>query len=575
MTDRHPRRPMPRVTTFALLVLGCLLFACAGESPAPRETAELVLRGGRIVTLDPQGAEVEALAARGGRLVAVGSRQQIDALIGPSTRVIELAPGQLAIPGLIEGHGHFLGIGDAKIQLDLRSADSWAAVIDQVRLAAAEVDDGVWIRGRGWHQDKWRAAPEQTVAGFPLHDALSAVSPENPVLLTHASGHALLANARAMALAGITADTPDPPGGAIMHDSGGRPTGLFNEGAQDLIHIARSSDSAATSAEDQRRIELASAECLRKGITSFHDAGTPFAALGALRRAAADQALGVRLWVMIRDSVANLEQHLAAAKTSGEYLTIGGIKLSIDGALGSRGAWLLEPYSDRPDTSGHNLVSLQDARRTAELAWQHGYQLGIHAIGDRGNREVLDMYEDFFADQTETADHRWRIEHAQHLHPEDIPRFAALGVTAAFQGIHCTSDGPWVPRRIGDQRAAQGAYMWRALWDSGALLINGTDAPVEDVDPLASFRATVSRRMNNGEVFFGAQVLSREEALATYTKNAARAVFEEADKGTLEVGKLADITVLSQDLLSVPEEQLADTQVLFTIVGGKMAYSQE
>jgi predicted amidohydrolase YtcJ len=395
------------------------------------------------------------------------------------------------------------------------------------------------------------------------------------VLLTHASGHALMANAVAMQVAGINGETPDPPGGQILRSAEGLPTGLFNETAMALIHQARSAVAENEAAEGRRMIELASAECLAKGVTSFQDAGSSFEQVDQLREAASDGALGVRLWVMIRDSNERLAEKLASYKIRGEagnFFSVGGIKVSIDGALGSRGAWLLEPYSDEPDTSGLNLVSLEETEETARLAMQHGFQLCIHAIGDRGNREILELYERAFAAQPERKDLRWRIEHAQHLQPSDIPRFAELAVTASIQGVHCTSDGSWVPQRIGAARAEEGAYVWRKLIDSGAMVINGTDVPVEDVSPIASFYASVSRRLASGETFYPEQRMSRMEALASYTKNAAWAVFEEDLKGTLETGKLADVTVLSKDILEIPEEEIPLTEVLYTIVDGKVAY---
>ncbi len=582
---RRPRFPLSAVlTAFRLflrqsrpvLLVALLAVAACSSPPAPPagEVADLVLLGGKIVTMEEGAGVVEALAAKGGRIVALGSRSEVEAMVGESTEVIEL-DGRLAIPGFIESHGHFLGLGDARIQLDLRTAASWEEVVEQVAEAAAAASPGQWIRGRGWHQSKWSQAPAEAVQGFPVHQSLSAASPDNPVLLTHASGHALMANEAAMALAGIDETTPDPSGGQILRAASGAATGLFNETAQGLIQAARAADGDGASAEAVRMIELASQECLAKGVTSFQDAGSSFEAVDLLRQAANDGSLGVRLWVMIRDQNERLAERLASYRIRGEagdFFSVGGIKVSIDGALGSRGAWLLEPYSDEPSTSGLNLVSLEETAKTAALALEHDFQLCIHAIGDRGNREILDLYERTFAANPEKTDLRWRIEHAQHLALEDIPRFAELGVIASVQGVHCTSDGPWVPERLGDLRSEEGAYVWRKLIESGAHLINGTDVPVEDVSPIASFYASVSRRMASGETFYPDQVMTRMEALASYTKNAAWAVFEEDLKGTLAVGKLADIAVLSRDILEVPEEDIPGTEILYTIVDGKVAY---
>ena len=568
--------------TATALLLACLtaagLTACGpGTSEPEVPPADLVLLGGKIVTVDDAGRVVEALAARGGKIVALGTRAEVEPHAGDGTEVIELE-GRLAIPGFIEGHGHFLSLGDSRIQLDLTTAGNWNGIVDQVAAAAAAAAPGEWIRGRGWHQDKWDAAPEPAVEGFPVHDSLSAVSPDNPVHLTHASGHALFANAKAMELAGIGSATADPPGGEILRDAKGRATGLFRETAEDLIHRARSADGVTPPEELRRMARLASDECLAKGVTSFQDAGSDFGEIEFLRGLADEGALGVRLWMMIRDSNEALRENLAAAKTSAGdngHFAVGGIKLSIDGALGARGAWLLEPYSDSPESTGLNLVPLDVAVETAELAIEHGVQLCIHAIGDRGNREVLDLFEATFAAHPDKTDLRWRVEHAQHLHLAEIPRFAELGVIASMQSVHCTSDGPWVPDRLGEQRSEEGAYVWRKLIESGATVMNGTDVPVEDVDPIANFHSAVTRLMRTGEAFYPDQVMSREEALASYTKHAAYGAFEESIKGTLEVGKLADVVVLSKDILTVPEDEISGARVLYTIVGGEVAYRAE
>lgn len=564
--------------TLAILPLTILLLTtltavgCTPSPQVPEDAADLVLVNGKIVTLDGDSPEVEALAAKDGRIVAVGSRADVEPLIGDATEVIDLE-GRLAIPGFIEGHGHFTGIGNAKLQLNLRETQSWGDVVAMVEAAAAQAQPGEWIRGRGWHQDKWNAVPEPNVEGFPLHDSLSAVSPDNPVMLTHASGHAAFVNVKAMELAGIDGSTVAPEGGDILKDAQGEPIGLLRETAEDLMSKVRSSD--PTPEEMQKVVELASEECLSKGITSFQDAGSSFETIDFLKKAADDGSLGVRLWIMVLGSEDDLDSKVASYRTdnyANHRLAVGGIKLWLDGALGSRGAWLLEPYSDSAGSTGLNTFPLDRTREIATLSAQHDYQLCIHAIGDRANREVLDIYDETYKAHPDKKDLRWRIEHAQHLDPEDIPRFAEIGVIASMQAVHCTSDGPWVPDRIGDQRAEDGAYVWRKLLESGARIVNGTDAPVEDVSPLASYYAAVTRLMNNGEVFYGDQVMDRTQALRSYTLDAAYAVFQENLKGSLEVGKLADITVLSRDILTVPAEQIPQTEVVYTIVDGRVAY---
>ena len=567
---------MARGTLATLLVL-TLVTACAPSGDPPdksADAADLVLVNGNVVTLDAADTEAEALAAKDGRIVAVGSRADVEPLIGEATRVLDLE-GRLAIPGFIEGHAHFMSVGDAKLQLNLAQAQTWDDVVAMVADTVAEAEPGEWIRGRGWHQDKWTARPKPNVDGFPVHDSLSAVSPENPVLLVHASGHAAFVNAKAMELAGIDASTEAPEGGEVLKDAAGRPTGLLNETAEELVYKARPQE--ATPEELRKTVQLASEECLSKGITSFQDAGSSFATIDFLKQAADEDLLGVRLWIMVLASEEELDTKLAAYRTDNyadHRLAVGGIKIWIDGALGSRGAWLLEPYSDLPDSTGLNTFPIDRTREVATLAAENDYQLCIHAIGDRANREVLDIYAETFAAHPEKTDRRWRIEHAQHIDPADVPRFKELGVIASMQAVHCTSDGPWVPDRLGEARSEAGAYVWRKLLDSGARIVNGTDAPVEDVSPIASYYAAVTRRMNNGEVFYGDQVMTRKEALRSYTLDGAYGVFQENEKGSLEVGKLADVTVLSKDILSVPEEEIPDTEVIYTIVGGEVAYTK-
>ena len=540
-----------------------------------------MLRGGRVVTVAASPVAAEAVAVQGSRIAAVGSNAEIDAWVGPATRVIELE-GRLLVPGFIEGHGHFLGLGEALTILDLTTAQSWDEIVARVAAAAEAAAPGEWIRGRGWHQEKWSRTPEPAVEGAPVHASLSAVSPDNPVLLTHASGHAAFANARALALAGLDRDSADPQGGELVRDGAGELTGLLRESAQREVGAAFAAargnrSEEALRAERRRLVELAAAEALRHGVTSFQDAGSSFAVVELLRDLEDERALPLRLYVMLRPSDEDLAdpglgQRLAAVRSvagDDDYLAVRAIKQVVDGALGSHGAWLLEPYADLARSSGLNLQPLESLRRLAELALEHGYQLNTHAIGDRANREMLDLYEAVARGRT---DLRWRIEHAQHLHPDDVPRFARLGVIASMQGVHCTSDGPWVLRRLGEERARNGAYLWRSLLDSGAIVVNGTDVPVEDIDLIAGFHASVTRRQANGEAFFPAQRMTREEALRSYTAAAAYAAFEEDRKGSIEAGKLADLVVLSRDILAVPEDEIRDARADLTIVGGVVRY---
>lgn len=555
--------------TRTLTGLALVLFSCLAHAQPP---ADLVLRNGKIVTVDDARPEARALAARGGVLVAVGSDQEVAPFIGPSTRVIDLA-GALAVPGFIEGHGHFMGIGDAEMRLKLGTARSWEEIVKAVGNAAEESEPGVWIEGRGWHQEKWDSVPEGSVDGVPTHHELTKASPENPVVLEHASGHGVFVNQKAMELSNIDRKTPDPPGGTIVKDPNGNPTGFLRERAQELVRVPRD----FVESRERKKVELAAKECLSKGVTSFQDAGSSFATIDLFKKLAQEGALDLRLWVMIAEPNDELALALPLYKmvNVGDHrLTVRAIKKMIDGALGSHGAWLLEPYSDKPETEGLNTQTPEEISRTAELALRHGFQLCVHAIGDRGNRETLDLFEAAFTDHPQNPDRRFRIEHSQHLNPADIPRFGKLGVIASMQGVHATSDGPWVVPKLGEKRAREGAYVWRSLLDSGAVVSNGTDAPVEDVDPIASFYASVTRRMANGQAFHPEQRMTREEALRSYTLSAAYAAFEEDIKGSLTVGKLADVTVLSKDILLVPEEQIRDAKVLYTIVGGEVKYEK-
>ena len=554
-------------TFLAVLVLGTVA-ACA---PAP-EPADLVITGGRIVTMDPDRPEVEAIAARGQELVAVGSADEVAELIGDATEVIEL-DGALAVPGLIEGHGHFAGLGRSKMILDLTTVASFDEIVDMVAAAVSEADEGEWIMGRGWHQEKWSAIPEPNVSGLPYHDRMSEVSPANPVVLVHASGHASLVNAAALEIAGIGDDTPDPDGGEIVRDAGGRAIGVLRETAEELVaaHHADEPDEATV----RRMIELATRECLANGITSFHDAGSSFSLVELLGSMAEEGELGLRLWVMLSEDNESLAAKLPGYRVhrvGGGYLTVGGIKRWVDGALGSHGAWLLEPYTDLPTSTGLNIVTIEELTETARLALEHDLQLCSHAIGDRANRVTIDVYEAAYETVPEPRDLRWRVEHAQHLHPDDIARFSELGIVAAMQPTHCTSDGPWVPVRLGDERARTGAYVWRDLFETGAVIASGTDVPVEPVDTMPSFHAAVTRKMADGSAFYPAQVMTRMEALRARTMGAAFAAFEDDVKGSLEVGKFADVTVLSRDILEIPEEEILGTEVLYTVVGGVVRY---
>jgi predicted amidohydrolase YtcJ len=547
-----------------------------------QSAADVILRNGKIVTADPAQPEAHAIAIRNGLIIAVGSEAEAAKLKGPATRVIDLQ-GKLAIPGFIEGHGHFMGVGEAQINLKLSTARNWDDLVAMVAAAAKTAQPGAWIMGRGFHQSKWDKAPQPNVQGFPVHSELSKVSPNNPVWLQHASGHASMVNAAALKAAEITARTPNPPGGEILKDANGQPTGLLNERAQGLLRPAYAAylskrSPAEAEADARRKIALAAKECVTNGITTFEDAGSSFETVDLVKRVAAEGKLDLRLWMMLNEPNAKLKQDIERYRLqdfANYHLTVRAIKRVADGALGSRGAWMLEPYSDLPSSTGLNTEKMETVRETAEIAIAHGFQLCVHAIGDRTNREVLNVYEAAFAAYRDKHDLRWRIEHAQHINPADIPRFGKLGVIAAMQAIHCTSDAPFVIARLGEKRAEEGAYVWRSLLDSGAVVGNGTDAPVEEVNPIACYYAAVTRKTKDGLLFFPKQCMTRMEALKSYTLSNAFAAFEDDQKGSLIAGKLADITVLSRDILTVSADEIPDTHVVYTIVGGKVVYQAQ
>ncbi len=585
-------------TWVSLSILTALLGGCDAPSKTPTPPvvfADMVLHNGVVATVDDAFGNVEAIATKGHEIIAVGSSEEISAYINADTQVIDLA-GRMAMPGFIEGHGHFMSLGRSKQILDLTDITHWQQAVSRVAAAVDSAAPGEWIFGRGWHQDKWEQIPEDAIDGVPLNNTLNLISPNNPVLLGHASGHAAFANDAALQAAGITDATADPEGGTILRAENGRATGLLRETAQRLVASAGAEYESQRSDEEVERLKreqvfLASSEALANGVTSFQDAGADFATIDFFKQLESEGALPIRLYVMVRgESNAQMEKRLPAYLMPAEendFLTVRSIKRQLDGALGAHGAWLLEPYVDLPFTSGLVLETVEDIEETARLAVKYGYQVNTHAIGDRANRETLDLYQRVFTSaqnsmqepsanttQHSVQDLRWRVEHAQHIDPLDVPRFGELGVIAAIQGVHCTSDGPWVPSRLGEVRTKLTSYPWRDLIDTGAVVANGTDVPVEAIDPIASFYASVSRMTNSGEKFYPEQAMTRAEALASYTINNAYAAFEEAHKGSLTPGKLADIVVLSQNILSVDEAQIANTEVDMTIVAGQVRYAR-
>jgi len=565
-------------------VAACSAVALVVTAPLARAQAraDLVLVNGAVVTVDASRPRAEAVAVRGDRIVAVGTNAEVRRLAGPTTRVVDLQ-GRLLIPGFIEGHGHYTGLGESKLVLDLTTAATWDDIVALVGTAAKAARAGEWIVGRGWHQEKWARTPQPNVQGVPLHASLDAVSGDHPVILTHASGHAGFANGRALALAGITRTTADPDGGEIVKDAGGEPTGFLKETAQRAVGAAHARDDRTSAADREAHfrqvVQLAGEDALRQGVTSFHDAGANFATIDGYKKLADEGKLPVRLYVMVRrESNARMDSLLPSYRMQGygnQFLTVRSIKRQVDGALGPRGAWLLEPYTDLPTSSGLALENPADIEETARIAIKHGFQVNTHAIGDRANREVLDIYERTFKANPGKTDLRWRDEHAQHIAPSDIARFKRLGVIASMQGIHTISDGPWVAKRLGAERARLTSYPWRALWDAGVVITNGTDVPVEKIDPIPSFWGSVARKTSDGSVFLPEQRVTREEGLRAYTINNAFAAFEEQEKGSISIGKLADLVVLTKNIMTVPEDEIPTARVAMTILGGKVVYERK
>jgi predicted amidohydrolase YtcJ len=488
--------------------------------------------------------------------------------------------GKTLVPGFIEGHAHMIDLGYSEMNLKLAEATTYEDMIKMVAAAVANAKPGEWIVGKGWHQDKWLTKPLPMVQGFPVHQELSEISPDNPVFLEHASGHAALANARAMQLAGVlpldreTRANLSVEGGEIIRDENGNPTGLFNENALELV-------SNLIPRDDARALQLALQACLKNGITSFHDAGAKREHIKLFKEFKAQQKLVPSLYVMLtgfdRDLVHEYFRKGPEIDPEG-ILTIRSVKLNCDGALGSRGAWLLEEYTDQKGNYGMPTLSMDTVLKTSQLALNAGFQVCSHAIGDRANREILDRYETAFRENpTKSADHRFRIEHAQHLAPSDIERFGTLKVIPAMQAIHMSSDRPWAIERLGQKRIEEGAYMWESLLKSGARIVNGTDAPVEPLNPIACFYASVTRKTLKKEPPEGYEPkerMTREQALRSYTLDAAYGAFEENLKGSIDPGKLANFTVLSKDIMTVPEDQILEADVVMTIVNGTVHYKK-
>jgi predicted amidohydrolase YtcJ len=534
--------------------------------------ADTLLVSGTIYTADDTNTQVEAVVIEDGRFTFVGDLATAQSKAGEDHRHIALGTAT-AYPGFIESHGHLSSLGEAITNLDLNGVDSYQTIVGMVADAAAKASPGQVIKGRGWHQSKWSKEPSVTVDGFPTHRSLSEVSPNNPVFLGHANGHTALVNQAAMDALNLTYNTPTPDGGVIVKDGKGDPTGILHENAIDLAY----SLTALSKESSMVAILAAQTHAFQWGITNFHDAGAGSTDIEAQLALDESKQLKLRVYTMISAQDEALTDYWLARPPliadDNSRLTIRSFKAVMDGALGSRTAWLHQPYTDDPGTSG---VQTFDESRLVEIMNRsntHGWQINTHAIGDKANTVVLDAIDE--ASLTE-RDHRSRIEHSQHLLSSDIDRFSSLGVIASIQAIHMSSDRPWAIDRLGKERIESGAYIWRDLLNAGVHIANGTDVPVEPINPVANFYASVARKTLKGlpaEGYEIGQKLSRQETLKSMTLWNAYAAFEEAEVGSISVGKRADMTVTDQNLMTVDETMILATKPVMTIVGGEVLFS--
>lgn len=565
---RELTRAMTPVGLAFLLYAGDAAGADAGAVAPPPTRADLVLHHGHVLTMtDPEPVPAPtAVAITAGRIVYVGDDPGALALVDAGTQVIDVGGGTV-IPGFIDSHCHLYGLGKSLAQLELRGTTSPGQIVRMVADAVAAAPGDGWFEGRNWDQNDW------AVQEYPDRALLDAVTGRRPTLLRRVDGHAAWANSEALRHAGITAGTPDPAGGAIVRDALGEPTGILIDNAVSLVTavIPEPDD-----AEVRRRLELASAHCLELGVTGVHDAGISWPHAGIMRAMAADDALGVRVYGMYTDDPATLAPALAAGPmaTADGRLVLRAVKLYADGALGSRGALLLRDYADQPGHRGLPVTGADHMREVMRTMGAAGFQICTHAIGDAGNREVLDLYEQVLG-ELKPRDARWRVEHAQILDPADIPRFAKLGVVAAMQPVHCTSDMDWIDERLGDDRLA-GAYAWQSLLKTGAHLCFGTDFPVEKVEPLEGLYAARTRMHPDGTPIGGwrpEEAVDGRTALWLYTAGGAWAAFQERELGVVARGMRADLVVLDGDPVACEPAELLTMRVTRTVAGGQVVWS--
>jgi predicted amidohydrolase YtcJ len=524
----------------------------------------VLLTNGRIHTMDAAASVVDALVIREGRVAFAGRRGDINPAAGEP--ILDLG-GRTVLPGLVDGHGHLMLLARARLELDLAAARSEDEVARMVGAAAARLAPGEWISGRGWDQTRW---PGER---FPTRAALDRAAPGHPVALVRVDGHATWASGAALERAGITRHSGDPSGGRIVRDERGEPTGLLIDLAQDAI---RSRVPSPSEARFDEAVEAVIAECLAKGLTGVHEPGLDLGAVAAYTRLIGRGRFPFRVFAALsgRKAWGEYRDRGAPESIGDGHLTVGALKLWLDGALGSRGAALHAPYCDDPANTGLVLVPPEEVDRLTREAASRGFHVWVHAIGDRANTLVLDVFEAVLAAGGPPP--RLRVEHAQILAPADIPRFARLGVVPSMQPTHCTSDMRWAGERLGPERLA-GAYAWRSVLDSGAYIAGGSDFPVEDANPFHGLHAAVTRRPREGDDphWQPAQRMTRAEAVRAFTIWNARSIGREADQGSLEPGKRADLIALSDDVFTCAEERIADLAPALTMVGGAVVYAAD
>lgn len=547
----------------AILVFVTLSTISCGE----QTIADVVFVNGTIYTVNADFSVAEAVAIKGNKIVAAGTTDEVQSFIDDSTKVIDLE-GKAVIPGLVDSHAHIISYGLSLDRLDLVGTGSAEEIAELVRAKAEELGPGEWILGRGWDQNDW---PEKK---FPTHEVLDEAAPDNPVILTRIDGHAIWVNARAMEIGNVTRETQNPDGGEIIRDEEGNPTGVFIDAAESLVnqHVPAETD-------EYRKEQLVKAiqNCQAVGLVGVHDMGGGPSEIAIMRELIDEGKFQFRVYFNLRSGLSNLDELLAAGHQNyGDgRLVVRSVKTFIDGALGSRGAAFIEPYSDRTESTGLLMQTAEELEALAEKCLRAGFQLSTHAIGDLGNRITLDAFEQALA-AVPTEDARLRIEHAQIVALDDIPRFKELGVLPSMQPVHCTSDFPWALDRVGPERA-KGAYAWRKFLDTDVIIPCGSDFPVEDINPMHGFYAAITRQHGDGTPeggYFPEEKMTREEALKGFTIWAATAAFAENELGSLEVGKKADLVVLDRDIMKVPELEVLETLVEMTVVDGKIVYER-